>query len=98
MKALMIASAQAELRETVLYYESRESGLGLRFLDEVDACIQQIESLPNAWPLVSKRSRRARLAHFPYGLVYQLIDNRALILAIAHLKRRPNYWRSREKR
>jgi hypothetical protein len=35
---------------------------------------------------------------FPYGLIYALDDGDILVLAVAHLHRRPDYWRDRLKR
>ena len=89
-------AAEEELLEAIEWYEDQEPGLGSEFLDEVDVALEYIRMLPNAWPRVSRRSRRCRLRRFPYGLVYQVRDNVAVIIAVMHLKRWPGYWRSRE--
>jgi toxin ParE2 len=39
--------------------------------------------------------RRCRLGRFPYGLIYTLDNGDILVLAVAHLHRRPDYWRDR---
>ena len=46
----------------------------------------------SAWSNISKRTRRCLLNKFPYGVIYQIRDEEILVLAIAHLHRRPGYW------
>lgn len=36
-----------------------------------------------------------RLRKFPYALVYALGMEQVHLLAVAHLRRRPGYWRNR---
>ncbi|MBS1914061.1 MAG: hypothetical protein JST22_18890 [Bacteroidetes bacterium] len=40
--------------------------------------------------------RMKNLIRFPYWLVYSIRANEIRILAVAHQKKRPNYWRSRQ--
>jgi hypothetical protein len=35
------------------------------------------------------------LAKFPYSVIYKEKDEVILIVAVAHAKRRPGYWRGR---
>jgi len=35
------------------------------------------------------------VARFPYHVVYRLEDDEIVILAIAHMKRRPGFWKHR---
>lgn len=39
--------------------------------------------------------RRKGVAGFPYGIIYYLTDSEIVIVAYAHEKRRPGYWRHR---
>jgi len=97
MTVEFLGVAESELFDAIAYYEAQQSGLGLRFLDEVDNGLRQIAEHPRAWATVSARSRRYRLRRFPYGLVYQLTGDKATIIAVMHLHRRPGYWLSRER-
>src|SRR3954471_12301480 len=88
--------ARVELDDAADHYEIASEGLGNDFLAEIEWAVEQIRSFPNAWPIVSRKSRRIRTKRFPYGIVYQRIGDRLVILAVMHLHRRPDYWRDRE--
>ena len=89
--------ASEELAEAVRWYESRRAGLGTEFFDAVAATLSLIETNPEIGTTLSAegRTRRALLTRFPYQVVYRLRPAEIVIVAIAHLKRRPDYWRAR---
>ncbi len=89
--------AQLELEEEVRYFNEREEGLGYEFAKEVANTISRISRYPEAWTKLSKRTRRCRTRRFPYGVIYQIRGNKILIVALAHLRREPWYWRDRVK-
>jgi len=86
------SAALSELREATLHYEENEPGLGARFLDEIDATIDRILRVPQAWHPVSTRSRRCRTHRFPFGLLYQVRQDEILITAVMDLRRDPRRW------
>ncbi len=90
-------AAREELVEAVAYYDQQRATLGDEFLLELKRAVTRIRDFPAAWPVMSRRSRRCRLTRFPYGLVYQVTEDEIRILAVAHLRRRPRYWRDRER-
>lgn len=87
--------AEAELTEAARYYESQSPGLGTAFLLAVEESTAKILINPQAFPPVSIEVRRKLLERFPYGVLYVIEPDRIRILAVAHLKRRPGYWRRR---
>ncbi|MCH7398347.1 type II toxin-antitoxin system RelE/ParE family toxin [Belliella sp. DSM 107340] len=87
-----LSPAKVELDESYAYYESQQFGLGEVFLKEVMLTINRIKENPSAWSNISKRTRRCLLNKFPYGVIYQIRDEEILVLAIAHLQRKPGYW------
>jgi len=87
------SAALSELREATLYYEQQEKGLGVKFLDEIDATIDRMLRFPRAWHPVSARSRRCRTHRFPFGLLYQVRPDEILITAVMDLRRDPRRWR-----
>jgi hypothetical protein len=88
--------AAREYEKARTWYEGRSAGLGAEFADETDRAIARIARYPNRWPVYFKRFRRVRLRRFPYSLYYHMVDSsRVLVVAVAHARRRPGYWRRR---
>ncbi len=89
--------AGAEVTEAAQYYEVRKSGLGADLLVEVERALDQILTNPEASRRIGRRARRKSLWRFPYDLVYAFYPDRIRIVACAHQKRRPFFWRKRLK-
>jgi plasmid stabilization system protein ParE len=97
-RGLQIAGpASEEITEAVRWYEARRPGLGADLYDAVNATIAGIERQPEigAAEYADRLSRRILVSRFPYHVVYRLKDDEIVILAIAHVKRRPGYWKHR---
>ena len=95
MKHEILAAARAELQEATWFYEDRRPGLGAEFAAEVKDTISRILLNPTSWAKVSGHVRRCRLRRFPYSVIYQVRRDLILILAVAHSRRNPDYWRDR---
>ncbi|MDO8963734.1 MAG: type II toxin-antitoxin system RelE/ParE family toxin [Coriobacteriia bacterium] len=87
--------ADRELEDAADYYDRESPGLGSALIDEVELAYDRIRSTPLAAEEVDPGIRRLVLARFPYNLIYEVDDESALVLAIAHQRMRPHYWRSR---
>ena len=90
-------SAATELAAAVAWYEEQQPGLGADFLDGIGRTIEQVRHYPRIGPSASadERTRRLRVARFPYDVVYRVTPDEIVIVAVAHLKRRPGYWKNR---
>lgn len=71
--------------------------LGSDLLGEVERALDQILTNPEGAQRIGRRVRRKSLWRFPYNLVYAVYPERIRIVAFAHQKRRPFYWRKRLK-
>ena len=100
MKLLILRDAEEEAEASAIWYDEQLVGLGDDFLDELVGALQQIESDPNRFPTLetakSKQIRRCRLTRFPYLIIFEILDSEIVVLAVAHAKRKPNYWRKRK--
>lgn len=92
---LIHPGAEAESNEAADFYDLESAGLGDVFLDEVEHAIRGIREFPDAAPPFVGRVRKRVLAKFPYSLLYSITDDEIRVLAVAHHKRRPFYWRGR---
>jgi toxin ParE1/3/4 len=92
--------ASAELEHAALWYEGGRPGLGVEFLDAVDATLARIADWPEAAPKIRGLSadvpaRRAPITGFPYHIAYLVTPTAIRILAFAHDNREPGYWFAR---
>jgi plasmid stabilization system protein ParE len=97
MKLLIHPEASADIREEAEYYEAKQAGLGLAFLQEVDAAMESILATPKAFPLRRKNIRVFILPRFPFSVFYRINDNERYleVLVVRHHARRPDYGMSR---
>jgi plasmid stabilization system protein ParE len=87
--------AVAEGEEAASWYAERDPRVAARFTKELDAAIERIAEAPHRWPVYLHGTRRVRLTRFPYLLPYREEPSRILVVAIAHAKRKPGYWKTR---
>jgi len=95
MKINFLEIAQIELDDAIEYYNYEIPGLGDAFLTEVLNALDRIGEFPEAWYSYSKRTRRCQTRRFPYGIIYQIREQEILVVAIANLHRKPDYWEDR---
>lgn len=94
--------ADAEYRNAGRWYEDRRTGLGVEFFDAVDVAVSRISDLPRTGERVPRMPaelpvRRLAVKRFPYYVFYLETPPEIRILAIAHDRRKPGYWKSRLK-
>ena len=90
--------AEAEFAEAVRWYEAQRPGLGTEFLAEVRRARKLIQKHPTIGsPLRGARrgERRLMVKRFPYQVIYYVRTYDIVIVALAHTKRRPGYWKTR---
>ena len=89
--------AQAEFVQAIEYYEELETGLGYDFAVEVYATVERAAAYPEMWPFAHPEIRRCLVRRFPYGVLYHFVPNaqEVLIIAVMHLHRDPDYWKTR---
>ena len=76
-------------------YYARAASLAARFIAALDEAVARVGANPAAWPPDAHGTRACRLRKFPYRLVYVEEPARSLVVAVAHDRRRPGYWRRR---
>ena len=97
MKYSFHPEAKEEFLESIDYYKSRRTGLGLEFANEIYSTIQRIIQFPAAWPEFSDSTRRCLAQRFPFGIIYQAMEDKdeILIIAVMQVNRKPGYWKDR---
>jgi len=90
-----LPEAEEEMAAATRYYESRARGLGRDYLSEVERAVKTIKKSPETWPVVKEKIRRCIVRRFPFGIIYCIEPEEIVIIAVAHLRRRPKYWEER---
>ena len=87
--------AEGDLLTARDWYKWQRSGLGEEFADAVDVMPALIESMPEAYAMVLRTVRRAKLRRFPYLIYYRVLANQIEVLAVLHSSRDPMIWQNR---
>ncbi|MCQ8180713.1 type II toxin-antitoxin system RelE/ParE family toxin [Methylomonas sp. SURF-1] len=95
MNVEFLAAAETELDQAYQWYEQQQSGLGKQFLSEFDAAIRRITAFPTSYVLIDTDIRRCLIKRFPYGVLYGIDRQSIIVVAVAHLHRKPDYWLAR---
>jgi plasmid stabilization system protein ParE len=97
MKITFLEEADREFSDAVAYYDDLEPGLGQRFEDEIDRALCWLVEHPHVCPLRRDIYRRMNLHIFPYYIPYVIRQSTLWVVAVAHSRRRPEYWIRRTK-
>ncbi len=94
----LVPEALSEAEEAAAWYR-REAGVEVaaRFVRALGDALERIGSSPDRWPRLGPLAHRVRLARFPYLVVYVPSGDIVVVLAVAHAKRRPGYWKTRSR-
>lgn len=87
--------ALEELADAACYYEARQTGLGKRFHRLVEQVEAEISEHPETGFIHDYETRMRLIRKFPFGVIFKTYSDHVFIVAVAHLSRRPGYWRKR---
>ena len=88
--------AALEHEEQVAFYEDRRPGLGARYHAATMRAIAKACESSNQFRIVRAPDiRRVSLHGFPFAIVFRIVGSEVQVLAIAHRRRKPNYWAPR---
>ncbi|HMO48592.1 MAG TPA: type II toxin-antitoxin system RelE/ParE family toxin [Rubrivivax sp.] len=91
----ILPEAEAEFREAFLWYLERSPLAADAFRTELFDKIDSLAGDAHSWPKDEAGIHFRMLSRFPYTVHYDLADGVATVLAVAHQRRAPGYWRRR---
>lgn len=91
----LLPAALAEAEEAAAWYAERDPRVAARFAEELEAALNRAADAPHRWPIYLHGTHRVQLTRFPHLVVYREDATRILVVAVAHEKRKPGYWRKR---
>jgi plasmid stabilization system protein ParE len=87
--------AAQEARDAAAWYDERREGLSADFRRALMKALVRIQLNPSVYAADENLLRTCRLRRFPYSLIFEELDDRIWIAAVAHQSRRPGYWSGR---
>lgn len=90
-------AALSELQDaTVFYITHSGTALSLAFVTEFERVARLLLVNPHMGAAERGGVRQYALRRFPYSIVYQIAGDEVRIIALAHQRRKPGYWRRRK--
>lgn len=96
MRIRISTSARKELVDAIQYHEREREGLGQELAEEIDRAVRLIAERPMVGSDIGKGERKFTIDRFRYNVIYRVEEKTVFVLAIAHHRRKPNYWRKRK--
>ena len=82
---------EIEIADT--WYQQRSADAAFEFVTELSDALQDIRQAPDRWPQYLHGTRRYVLNRFPFSIIYLDSPESVMIIAVAHSKRKPGYWK-----
>lgn len=101
MTLRVLPEAIAESAHAAEWYENQRPGLGEDFIAALGAAYEEIERHPHRPLRVllggidDREFHQKTLSRFPYKVIYEVRQGELIVVAVAHLRRKPNYWAGR---
>lgn len=97
MKLVIVRAALDELQDAAAYYAATANvELALAFVAEFERAARTILANPSIAARFRGTRRRYFLRRFPYSIIYYPAADEIRVVAVAHQRRRPGYWRGRK--
>jgi plasmid stabilization system protein ParE len=94
-KPLVTSAAEWDFTEALAWYAKRSLRAAAGFEAEFDKSLEVIGSDPLRFPKCDDRHQFYWMGRYPYQVIYREHGPVWLVIAVAHTKRRPGFWRDR---
>ena len=93
-KRKIVAFAKQNLKDTAFWYNSKQMGLGIIFLKEINEKVHYICKNPLHCQIRYGTIRIAFTKKFSFGIHYEYlpIENQIIIYAVFHTSQNPTLW------
>jgi toxin ParE1/3/4 len=90
-----LPAAREEFLAAAEYYEAASPGLGAEFVEDVERAVKRLATFSKHGSPYVADTRRLFLRRFPFDIVYLEVETKLVVVAVAHQRRKPFYWRDR---
>ncbi len=91
------AEARAEAKAAFDYYWEESRSAALNFNLGWRSAYSKLRKFPRLYAQYLHGARRILLNRYPYFVVFRELSHEIQIIAVAHARRRPGYWKKRVK-
>ncbi len=88
-------AAIEEAESAARWYRKRSPLTAARFVEQLNHVIDKIIEAPQRWAQGARGTRKVKVPSFPFFVVYTEAEGVVHVLAVAHGRRRPGYWKNR---
>lgn len=88
-------AAELDIAEAQVWYETQQTGLGVKFLSEISRVIDRIVDTPHIYQIVHRDIRRAIVRRFPYLVWYRVSHDMVVVVACTYAGRDPERVKAR---
>jgi plasmid stabilization system protein ParE len=99
-RARLLPAASDEVDRALGWYAREAPHRLAAFADALDATLLSIGRMPESCPIVELLEhgpvvRRGAVRGFPWGMFFVEAGTEVVVIAVAHARREPGYWRDR---
>lgn len=91
----LLPGAHTDFNQAFDWYASRSNSVAVRFTDAINNGFDEIAHDPERFTRIDERHYERLIKRFPFRIIYRIVEQHLVIVAIAHAKRNPGYWLSR---
>ncbi len=91
-----LPGARTDFDQALDWYLERSVPAAIGFASAVDAALETIVDDPDRFPHIFGGCAYCALKRYPFRIVFRDEAKRLVVVAIAHAKRRPGYWKHRD--
>ncbi|MBC6366960.1 type II toxin-antitoxin system RelE/ParE family toxin [Algoriphagus sp. AK58] len=85
----ILEEAKFEIEEAFHFYESKQLGLGVYFLENLYERFNSISTDPLKYKIKRSPFREALLSKFPHLVIFEVFDEKILVYSVFHTSRNP---------
>lgn len=89
-KILLAEGAIEDMEKAIAWYEKKVNGLGNYFAKSINSSFELLKINPTIFQIQFDEFRQVPIKHFPFVIIYEIIEDGVLIHAIFHTSRNPN--------
>ncbi len=86
-EVILIQEAEEGIDEAVSWYEKQKINLGIRFYFESLENLEKLKFHPQHYSFLQDDYRQVIFNHFPYKIIFKIISDSVIVLAVFHAGR-----------